>query len=195
MIPNLRRWIISDTHFGHTRLQAHARRPSNVDELIVKAWQRLILPTDLVIHLGDVAFTFVDLGTLLNSLPGKKILVRGNHDSKSVSYYMSHGFDFACDALVLGGCFFTHTPSRDLPEGCTVNVHGHLHNRFPATHRAFPHCRLFALEHSRYEPMLLEKFLKKGCPGGEVLPNEKNTETNQTAVWNQMIDRALRRTE
>ena len=47
-----------------------------------------------------------------------------------------------------------------------------MHNRVPADYRKYPHSRLFALEHSRYEPMLLEKFLRKGCPGGLVLPDD-----------------------
>lgn len=176
MIPKLRRWVISDTHMGHSMLQRHARRPADVDNRIIKACQRLILPTDLVIHIGDVAFNGFDIKSWLADMPGRWILVRGNHDSKSVSYYMNHGFAFACDALELGGCYFTHKPSQFLPEGCQYNVHGHLHNRFAADHRKYPHCRLFALEHSRYEPMLLEKFLKKGCPGGEILPREPEGE-------------------
>ena len=99
------------------------------------------------------------------------LLVRGNHDSRSISWYMDHGFVFACDALELGGAYFTHKPSPYLPAGCTYNVHGHLHNRFAADYRKYPHCRLFAMEHSKYEPMLLERFLHKGCPGGLVLPD------------------------
>ena len=32
---------------------------------------------------------------------------------------------------------------------------------------------LIALEHSKYEPMLLDKFLRKGCPGGIVMAAER----------------------
>jgi calcineurin-like phosphoesterase family protein len=183
MTPNLRRWVISDTHLGHTMIQKHCRRPANVDDLILGAWRRLVLPTDLVIHIGDVAFNFYPLKAAMDSLPGKKILVRGNHDSKSISYYMGHGFDFACDALVLSGCYFTHKPSEMLPEGCQYNVHGHMHNRVAADYRKYPHCRLFALEHNKYQPMLLERFLRKGCPGGEVLPRDVEPR-NETQVDN-----------
>lgn len=170
MVTNLRRWIISDTHLGHTMIQKHCRRPPDVDDRILKALRRLVMPTDLLIHLGDVSFNFYPLADVLWTFPFTKVLVRGNHDSRSISWYMSHGFDFACDALELGGCYFTHKPSEFLPPGCQYNVHGHLHNRVPTDYRKFPHCRLFALEHNHYEPMLLEKFLRKGCPGGEVLP-------------------------
>jgi hypothetical protein len=53
-------------------------------------------------------------------------------------------------------------------------VHGHLHNRVPTDFKKYPHCKLFALEHSKYEPMLLDKFLRKGCPGGITVPTEED---------------------
>jgi calcineurin-like phosphoesterase family protein len=156
----MRRWIISDTHFGHSELQAHERRPADVDARIAGAWNRIIKPEDLVIHIGDVAFNFVRLKDFLDSLPGKKILVRGNHDSKSVTYYMSNGFDFACDGITISRVYFSHKPSPTLPKDAEYNIHGHFHKRFPENHREFPHCRLFSLEYTNYEPRLLEKFLQ-----------------------------------
>lgn len=163
MVPLLRRWVISDTHWGHSAIIKHTRRPADVDDRIIKACKRLILPTDLVIHIGDVCFNNYPLAELMKTLPGRWVLVRGNHDSRSISWYMNNGFTFACNALVLADVYFTHQPSLFLPPGCTTNVHGHLHNNVPADHRAFPHCRLFSLEYTKYEPMLLEKFLRKGC--------------------------------
>ena len=157
----IRRWVTGDTHFGHTNLQKHTRRPTDVDELIVTAWRRLIRPEDLVIHLGDVAFGHVDLPELLSTLPGRKVLVRGNHDAHTVSWYMNSGFDFASDAILLGGIFFTHEPAPVLPAGCEFNIHGHLHNNVPEAFRCSPHNRLFALEYTNYEPRQVEKFLKQ----------------------------------
>lgn len=157
----MRRWIISDTHFGHSIIQKHCRRPSNVDEIIQRNWKQLIKPDDLVIHLGDVAFTFVNLKELMDSLPGRKILVLGNHDSKSVTAYMQLGFSFVCDALVMSRVYFTHKPVKIIPADCIYNIHGHLHNNVPYGYRAFPHCRLFGLEYEQYKPVQLEKFLHK----------------------------------
>ena len=173
--PKVRRWIISDTHWGHSSptFVAHTRRPKNVDEISIKACKRLIGPDDLVIHVGDVCFNFFDLAGLMAGMPGRWVLVRGNHDSRSLSWYMNHGFAFACEALELGGVYFTHKPSEFLPKGCVVNVHGHLHNRVPTDYKKYSHCKLFALEHSKYEPMLLDKFLRKGCPGGIVMAAER----------------------
>lgn len=156
----MRRWLISDTHFGHTAIQKHCRRPPNVDEIIARNWKRLVAPEDMVIHLGDVAFTFVNLRELLGSLPGRKILVRGNHDAHTVSWYMENGFDFACDSLTLGGVLYTHIPIRRLPWRATLNIHGHLHNNVPEGARVWPRCRLFSLEYLNYEPRQIDSFLK-----------------------------------
>src|SRR6267142_2630891 len=106
----MRRFIISDTHFGHSALQAHNRRPADVDVKTVSAWKRLVKPEDLVLHIGDVAFNFVEKKLLdwMNDLPGTKVLVRGNHDSKSITFYMNNGFAFACDGFKLSGVYFTH---------------------------------------------------------------------------------------
>ncbi len=158
----MRRWIISDTHWGHSEIQKHCRRPANADELINTNWKAMIKPEDLVIHCGDVAFTFVKLKELLTSLPGRKVLVMGNHDAHTVTWYMDNGFDFACKALVLGNILFTHHPVEVLPVRCDFNIHGHLHNRLPKGTLVYPHCRLFSLEYTDYKPRIIDKFVRRG---------------------------------
>jgi calcineurin-like phosphoesterase family protein len=140
-------------------IQKHCRRPSDVDVRIKRNWLSLVRPDDLVIHLGDVAFTFVPLKEWMEELPGRKILVRGNHDSHTVSWYMNNGFSFACDGLVLSGIYFTHRPVPILPENTSLNIHGHCHNRWPRGLRKYPHSRLFALEYEGYKPRILSSFL------------------------------------
>lgn len=156
----MRRWIISDTHRGHSEIQKHCRRPANVDEMVDRNWRQLVAPEDMVIHLGDVAFTFVNHKTWLDSLPGRKVLITGNHDAHTITWYMANGFDFACDGMMLGGVWYTHKPARKLPYGARVNVHGHCHNRWTRGVRVFPHCRLFALEYENYAPRKLESWLR-----------------------------------
>src|SRR5688572_6277487 len=78
-------WFTSDTHFGHARIIELCNRPfKNVDHMnaeIVKRWNLLVSPDDIVYHLGDVA-----LGAIADSLPrvgelnGYIVLVEGNHD-------------------------------------------------------------------------------------------------------------------
>jgi len=90
----------------------------------------------------------------------RRWLVRGNHDSRSISWYLSQGWDVVCDAIdlqVYGTAFrFTHQ-CQDVPEG-VVNVHGHLHdNPYPEDFSATRHI-LVSCERSRYSPVCLKKL-------------------------------------
>ena len=105
------------------------------------------------------------------SLPGRKVLVMGNHDrSQSAHWWMQHGFEFACQAMVYRNVWLTHEPSTSLASGCELNVHGHLHNflekagadREKAMHgvyKAKPFHRLFAIEYTNYAPVEFDKFV------------------------------------
>lgn len=97
-------WIITDTHFDHHAMIKSCGRPENFDSIICQNWQEKVKAQDTVIHLGDCAWRPEGMKRLLG-LPGKKILVRGNHDDKSPEKYMEMGWDFACDSIVmkLGG--------------------------------------------------------------------------------------------
>jgi calcineurin-like phosphoesterase family protein len=154
-------WVITDTHIGHSAIQKHTRRPENVDYLIKRNWKAIVEPDDLVLHLGDVCFGFVKLIDWLSDVPGHKILVRGNHDSHSVSWYMRNGFEYACDGLVMSNVWFTHRPSEIVPKEAEtgINVHGHIHNRVPRGWRKYPHCRLLALEYENFTPRIISKFI------------------------------------
>ena len=109
-------WTITDTHFDHHAMIKNCGRPVNFDAIICRNWRERVKPQDTVIHLGDCAWRSEGMKRLLE-LPGKKILVRGNHDDKSLEKYMEMGWDFACDSIVmkLGGVviLFSHKP-RDI---------------------------------------------------------------------------------
>jgi Predicted phosphoesterase or phosphohydrolase len=118
----------------------------------------MVAEDDLVIHLGDVSWKS-DL--VIGRLPGRKVLVKGNHDKQSYSWYMSHGFDFACEQLTMlfGGLniIFTHKPL--IFHEYDVNIHGHLHN--VATVDSVCKHYLIALEYTGYKPVLLSNMIPK----------------------------------
>jgi calcineurin-like phosphoesterase family protein len=150
-------WVISDTHFHHDMLVRVGMRPADHAEKLLANCRRLVAAQDTLIHLGDVIFYhYPRLPDLLRPIPGRKVLVMGNHDRKSRNWYQRNGFDFVCDALVLGKVYLTHKPVATLPPGCLVNVHGHLHDRVPPP---FPHCRLVALELNGYMPVELSEVI------------------------------------
>ena len=123
------------------------------------------MPQDILIHMGDVIFDRAkELAGIMDSLPGTKILVRGNHDRKSGSWYTRHGFHFVCDEFRIGTTLFTHKPVP-IREGIEFNIHGHFHNTAHRTNE--PEFNVFygnrhillAVELNDYKPYNLAKLL------------------------------------
>jgi len=166
--------LIADTHFNHANIATYCDRPKNFTDTLIKTWNSRVTPDDVVIHLGDVAIGPRQLVEFqIRSLNGRKILIRGNHDQRgSCSWWMEHGFDFACDSLIFRNCWLTHLPADKLPEGCELNIHGHLHNiwgkKVPAPnqegyivntklHNSWQ--RLFSVEYTNYCPIEFDEFI------------------------------------
>lgn len=161
-IPQI--WLTTDTHFNHAFLVRSGLRPQNVDGMIIQRWNECVNPCDVVVHLGDVIVGNDDDIDLINErLNGIKILVRGNHDSRSIAWYLARGFSFVCDQVLFGKVLLSHEPAKHKTPEWTVNVHGHLHR---GEHRAgeyaiYPHHCLLSLEDHNYRPVLLSSFVQK----------------------------------
>jgi calcineurin-like phosphoesterase family protein len=160
-------WLTTDTHFGHKKLIEWGR-PEDFEYQI---WTGLLScrPGEVLIHLGDVCIGHDEDAHRINIQPLQclKVLVRGNHDHKSNSWYFDHGWDLVVDSFTttLYGkrIEFSHKP---LPkrEGIDMNIHGHWHGN---DHRQ-DECpfyddsyhRQIALEWTNYKPVeLTEKFI------------------------------------
>jgi calcineurin-like phosphoesterase family protein len=129
-------WIISDTHFNHSKLVEYEQRPANFTEIIIRNWNKDVAQDDMVVHLGDVILGHdSSLDTILSRLQGRKILVRGNHDHKPNAWYIAKGFDFVCDSFIYKKMGFSHAPLTPLPnqlfenhdKQIELNIHGHFH--------------------------------------------------------------------
>lgn len=157
----MKTWLITDTHLWHEWLTTGGDRPENFTSIIFKMWKQLVAADDLVIHLGDVTFRAKTLKDELAVLPGRKVLIRGNHDSESIGWYMRNGFDFACDSMVFKKVLLTHAPANELSGRALLNVHGHLHAN---AHRLKEYVRqpfhkLLAIENTGYAPVSFDKFV------------------------------------
>ena len=170
-------YLVSDTHFNHQKIATYCDRPENFTELIVKRWTEQVRPEDLIIHLGDVAIGKKgECEAILKALPGRKVLIRGNHDRQwSNTRWMQAGFDFACDSMLFRNCWLTHEPANALPTGASLNLHGHLHNIWHGFHPDDPKLedpgflpfeglkhdwqRLFAVEYTNYRPVNFDDFV------------------------------------
>lgn len=129
--------ILPDTHWRHAHLVENGSRPEDFTNTIIENWDKLVGEDDTVIHLGDVLFGDHKeiLRDILDARPGYKILVRGNHDSKTPEWYLDHGFCLVTDGILLNSVFFSHEPVHPLPPWIKYNIHGHLHKD---NHREMP---------------------------------------------------------
>lgn len=162
-------FITTDTHFGHESIKTLCGRPKDFEKQIIKSWEEQVTDEDLVIVLGDIAWNLKEVENF-KKLKGRKILVRGNHDTKSLAWYMQNGFDAAVDEMVMKlqgiNILFTHAPK--IFHEYDINVHGHLHNcaKVDSVCQHFP----IALETMGYgvfniKPILkaIKKQLKSAC--------------------------------
>ncbi len=82
-------WFISDTHFGHKNILKYCpvRNFNSIeehDQYIIDYWKSVVSKKDYVFHLGDFSFYNEDKTIeILSKLPGKIVLIFGNHDKKS----------------------------------------------------------------------------------------------------------------
>jgi calcineurin-like phosphoesterase family protein len=79
----------SDTHWSHKRVIEYSNRPfssaEEMDETLIKNWNRMVRPNDTIYHLGDFAFMKIDkLIPLMNRLNGNLHIILGNHDKEII---------------------------------------------------------------------------------------------------------------
>lgn len=125
----------SDPHFWHQNIIKYAGRPfADVEEMnreLERRYRESVYDDDTVLWVGDVAFGDPEQArSLICSLPGRKILVRGNHDG-SVAHCLNLGFDLVMDSLSLklaGHRVAVYHRPKDAPYG--IVIHGHTHTKF-----------------------------------------------------------------
>ncbi len=108
---------------------------SYMNNAMVEEWNAKVEPEDLVYILGDVAFmSGSDAGRTMNRLNGKKILIEGNHDRKTLqdatfrnAFEEVHKYlDITYDGHK---CVMFHYPIAewDQMHRGALHFHGHLH--------------------------------------------------------------------
>ena len=139
-------FFISDTHFGHHGVCRFLRNdgtklrpwddPSVMDAAMIKNWNSVVGVNDKVYHLGDVLINRRAF-PILNTLNGKKCLIKGNHDIFRIEEYTAFFYDVRAykhfDDMML-----SHIPMhKDSIGRFGTNVHGHLHANI-VQHPNFP---------------------------------------------------------
>lgn len=128
-------FIVTDLHLFHNKItqEDFDSRPEDYVARIIKNL-KVGKSEDVLIDLGDVSF-YKDKEAqelIKANWAGKRILVRGNHDKKSDEWYLQY-YDFVCESFTMNRfgetLLFSHKPVEFLPDGVTVNIHGHLHQK------------------------------------------------------------------
>jgi len=125
-------YFISDLHLGHKNILNFApklRFGSTVDEhddiLIERIGSVANSKRDVLYILGDVAMEVSKL-ELLNKIPAKKILYRGNHDLFDDGVYRKY-FDKIMGIGCYKGHWISHAPIHPFELRGRKNIHGHVH--------------------------------------------------------------------
>lgn len=160
-------WIISDTHFGHANIIKYCSRPENHDELMADLWHLAVGIDEQILHLGDLAFkTSPELWDVINGLPGRKMLIMGNHDRKAKKWYEDLGFQIMPRRLWFNWngrqVLFTHDAETEV-SGWSINIHGHIHNNgYPSAIYRSKDYRNVSVEVMGYQPVRLREILEEG---------------------------------
>lgn len=135
----MRYMLLSDPHFSHNSegdrgILAWAKRPEDHEQRLMRGLQRDILDTDTFICLGDVAFGDEDRWHRWvneNVAAKNRWLILGNHDKRSISWYLDRGWNFVGNSFTLRLfghiLLFSHVP-RPVPIPNMLCIHGHFHN-------------------------------------------------------------------
>lgn len=157
-------FVTSDHHFGHARIIELCKRPfSNVeimDECLIEYWNSVVSKKDLVIHCGDFALCNAErIHKILVRLNGRKILIKGNHDSRSILFYLDNGFDFVCKYFSLKGIIFTHRPILQWTPKEKIVIHGHIHDKIFENKLATKKYVNVSVEATNYIPKSLDEII------------------------------------
>ncbi|MCR5258564.1 MAG: metallophosphoesterase [Desulfovibrio sp.] len=173
-------FLTADTHFGHGAVMRYCSRPfastEEMDTALFANWRACIGPQDTVYHLGDVLFgnreQAARLGERIRRLPGRKLLVPGNHDWRHMAL-LEAVFDEVIPPLadvrlpVPAGtegfwngwatiCHYPMSVWNGFYRG-SVHFHGHVHARMLDTDRRID----VGVDNWDYAPARLEAVLAR----------------------------------
>lgn len=131
LYPRFREWsargsvyLMGDTHFGDTELQAGIpTRPS--DEDLVTRINKRVGRNDTFVLLGDCATTDAALAYLAQ-LHGYKVLIAGNHD-QNIERLIPYFDEIYTGPIMVGEKILLSHEPIDVP--WAINFHGHRHQK------------------------------------------------------------------
>lgn len=123
-------YFTSDWHMGHHNIQRFRHWVTCEEDNTAKLeeeYTRVITKRDTVFFLGDIVFDYVSC-LILQSLPGRKILVAGNHEYDDNMMKLEHVFDNVYGFHRYKGYWLSHCPIHPAELRGRINIHGHVHD-------------------------------------------------------------------
>lgn len=157
-------YLLADPHFYHQNLVEWGIRKSGYEEQL---WAGLksMSPNSMLVCLGDVTLSDdVYIHSRLNEeCPAQqRVLIIGNHDSRSIWWYLRHGWSHATYGMLLERfglkILFTHRPV-DLPDWIDWNIHGHYHRYHKPSDQDDGKHIVVSCETQGYQPLSLKSLL------------------------------------
>ncbi len=160
----------SDLHINHTNIIKYASRPfetvDHMNQVMLGNYWNAVTDKDVVVFGGDVAFGDLEVAKeLLRNLPGKKVLVLGNHDfDKNQCIFRDYKiFDITTMAFSFQkkiedlnfNVLVTHYPiAPDALPINTINIHGHIHQHLPNEKNIN-----MSVEHTNFSPIVMDELI------------------------------------
>lgn len=129
-------YFTADLHFGHKNIISTKSRPfktvEEMDETLIKNINSTCTKRDTLVILGDVAFKQSVDKTIeqLSRLTPKLVLIRGNHDPRSLKNCVEAMYDYFDITVYHRKVVLSHYPILEW-DGFfrgSVHLHGHQHN-------------------------------------------------------------------
>ena len=154
-------WFTSDTHFGQENIIRYCGRPfRNAEEMnaeLIRRWRETVPEDGIVFHLGDFAHGGSRLwNDILHALTGRKYLILGNHDMKSLRQGYMGQFEHVAQQMTIkvGGQTIVLNHNPFLCYGSSYRdvwqLFGHVHSG-PASHTGLDNPRLRMLFPLQYD--------------------------------------------
>ena len=193
-------FFTSDTHWNHTNIIKYCDRPfkdvNHMNEELVRRWNEVVGPDDIVFHLGDFAYGGSDVwNSILGRLNGKIYLVLGNHDEKNIRQGYMGRFEWVGYQMHLNiegrSVYLNHYPFLTYsgiyrnPEDRVWQLFGHVHSKPGMTgmDKGRLECLLptqydVGVDNNDYKPVSwaeVKKKIEKQIEFKEIELNEKST--------------------
>ncbi len=141
----MKTFVGSDFHWGHKNVMSFCPETRSrfrndiayMNEAMIKEWNALISPEDLIYLLGDIAFmSGNEAANVVNRLNGTKILVAGNHDVKTLknnefrsAFNEIHNYlEITYNGTKIVMCHYPIFDHNQSGRG-SIMLHGHRHGK------------------------------------------------------------------